>query len=104
VLARRARAALRTGEQVPEGLPAALEEMAEAVRDLDGDLARQREPTRARDRAVHAAGAALGALGGASGLSITVMAAQVRSVAFDLLLASGVEEPVAHELLDAATG
>lgn len=102
VLARRARAALRTGEQVPEGLPAALEELAEAVRDLDRDLAQEREPTRARSRAVTAAGKALGALGETNGLSITVMAAQVRSVAFDLLLASGVEEPVAHELLDAA--
>jgi hypothetical protein len=100
VLARRARVALRATEPIPGTLPAALDDLADAVRRLDHDLEHGRDPRDTRDLAVRAANGATEAFESVGGISVIVMTAQVRSVAFDLLLATGLDEAAAHERLD----
>ncbi|QFZ23766.1 FUSC family protein [Saccharothrix syringae] len=99
VLARRALAALRDGEDVPEVLPDVLRRYAEAVDLLRTELARGEEPTRARAAVCEAARCTTeGRLGG-GGLSTKVVLAQVRSVAVDLLQATGLSRAEAAESL-----
>lgn len=87
VLARRAVAALRAGEPVPEGLPSTLRQLAAAARTMREELARGREPVRARQRALNAARDATATVG-EGGFSTDVIVAQVRSITHDLLRAS----------------
>ncbi|MEV0609862.1 FUSC family protein [Polymorphospora rubra] len=100
VLARRQRAALRTGEAGPPVLAEALDELAAAVRALHQDLDRGRESVDGPRHAVRAARLAGEVYAAGVGLSTAAIAAQVRSVAVDLMLASGLEEPAAHTALD----
>ncbi|MEU5696029.1 FUSC family protein [Actinosynnema sp. NPDC020468] len=89
VLARRALAALRDGEEVPEVLPDVLRRYADAVDVLRVELARGVEPTAARTAVSDAAKATTTRLLGGEGLSTKVVLAQIRSVAVDLLQATG---------------
>jgi uncharacterized membrane protein YgaE (UPF0421/DUF939 family) len=104
VLARRGASVLTDGEPLPSQLPCALDALAGAVSTLREELAQGREPSAARERtlaAVRAAGAAYAAGVGFSG---SVMVAQVRSAAVDLLRATGLAESRADRLVAAAEG
>ncbi|GAA1268907.1 FUSC family protein [Saccharothrix xinjiangensis] len=102
VLARRALAALRDGERAPEVLPGVLREYAAAVDLLRTELGRGEEPKRARTAVCEAARATTRQLGG-EGFSTRVVLAQVRSVAVDLLQATGLSRAEAAESLPPLT-
>jgi hypothetical protein len=99
VLVRRAVAALRDAEEVPAALPPALGEAAEAVRRLHHSLEQGQEPLPTRGHAIEAIRCTVLAYRAGTDLSMTVVTAQVRSVALDLLLASGLDERTAHGAL-----
>jgi uncharacterized membrane protein YgaE (UPF0421/DUF939 family) len=89
VLARRALAALRDGEPVPRPLPALLEELAGAVVLLRDELASGVEPLQARESARSVAKRSTVELLGEGDFSMQVVVLQVRSIAVDLLQATG---------------
>ncbi len=89
VLARRALAALRDGEPVPRPLPALLEELAGAAALLRDELASGEDPLQAREAARAAAKKSTVELLGEGDYSMQVVVLQVRSIAVDLLQATG---------------
>ncbi|MEU4806772.1 FUSC family protein [Actinosynnema sp. NPDC023587] len=89
VLARRALAALRDGERMPEVLPEVLRRYSDALDLLRVELARGDEPVQARATVRDAVAAATTHQLGGDGFSTRVVLAQVRSVAVDLLQATG---------------
>ncbi|GAA0226460.1 aromatic acid exporter family protein [Saccharothrix mutabilis subsp. mutabilis] len=99
VLARRALAALRDNEKMPAVLPDVLRQYASAVEVLRAELARGEEPRRARAAVRDAAAVATARQLGGEGFSTKVVLAQVRSVAVDLLQATGLTRAEAVEAL-----
>ncbi|AUS78951.1 hypothetical protein C1701_11935 [Actinoalloteichus sp. AHMU CJ021] len=99
VLARRAHAALRDGEEVARALPALLERLAGAVVLLRDELSSGREPVQARAAASAVAKAANAELLESGGFSMRVVVAQLRSVAVDLLQATGMSRDDAVAVL-----
>jgi uncharacterized membrane protein YgaE (UPF0421/DUF939 family) len=99
VLLRRTRSALTDDEAFPPTLPAALRELAAAATAFadalggDGDLAAVREQVRTAATVVDAHGIEH------TGFSATVVTAQLRSVAVDLLQASGLSHEQARGFL-----
>jgi uncharacterized membrane protein YgaE (UPF0421/DUF939 family) len=96
VLARHVVTALRNAEPIPEAIPDALDELSSAVEWLGRELEHAEEPEAARGRAVSAIRLAYTAMNERPDLSMTAVAAQIRSVAFDVLLASGLDDAVAR--------
>lgn len=89
VLARRALAAIRDGEPIPEQLPDRLVDVARAARLLADEMGRGVDPDGAR-RALLKVAARLGdSLLHETGFSGRVVIAQLRSVVLDLLQATG---------------
>ncbi|WP_433266487.1 FUSC family protein [Actinosynnema sp. CS-041913] len=103
VLARRASAALRYEEQVPEILPDVLRQYASALDLLRTELARGEEPVRARAAIRDAARVTTAHQLGGEGFSTNVMLAQIRSVAVDVLQATGLTRAEAAESLPPLT-
>ncbi len=99
VLARRALAALRDGEEVPEILPDVLRRYADAVDLLRTELAVGGEPHQARAAVRDAARLATTHHLGSGGFSMRVVLAQVRSIAVDLLQATGLSRSEATAAL-----
>jgi uncharacterized membrane protein YgaE (UPF0421/DUF939 family) len=99
VLARHVISMLRRREPIPAELPDALRALAGAVRLLRFDLERGDTPTEARANAIAAAEMATEALDHTGGFAGQVVVAQVRSMAFDLLRATGVDREQAHTLM-----
>ncbi|MGH3682706.1 MAG: FUSC family protein [Natronosporangium sp.] len=99
VLARRTVRLLADGEPVPDGLPAAVRLLGEAAGWLRRELAAAVEPEACRGRALSAVGEATQAYRDGVGFSGGVVVAQVRSVAIDLLRATGTSPPDAQRLL-----
>ncbi|HEX6196355.1 MAG TPA: FUSC family protein [Jiangellaceae bacterium] len=99
VLARHLISMLRRREPVPDVLPDALRTLAGAVRLLRLDLERGATPAEARTSAVVAAEMATEALDQTGGFAGQVVVAQVRSMAFDLLRATGIDREQAHTLM-----
>jgi uncharacterized membrane protein YgaE (UPF0421/DUF939 family) len=89
VLARRALAVLRDGEQVPSKLPAVLDGLASAVDALRDELARGVDPVRTR-ALLRTSAAETDSLLAVDDFSVRVMVAQLRSIVVDLLVAAGV--------------
>ncbi|MGW1682423.1 FUSC family protein [Saccharopolyspora sp. NPDC002376] len=89
VLARRALAALRDGEPVPRPLPGLLEELAGAVVLLRDELANGVDPLQTREAARSVAKKSTVELLGEGDFSMQVVVMQVRSIAVDLLQATG---------------
>ncbi|TWP53038.1 aromatic acid exporter family protein [Lentzea tibetensis] len=104
VLARRALAALRAKEDMPETLPDVLRRYADAVDMLRTELSRGVTPVETR-KAIRDAAQYLTArhLGG-DGFSTKVVLAQIRSIAVDLLQATGLSRAEAAESLPSLTG
>jgi uncharacterized membrane protein YgaE (UPF0421/DUF939 family) len=99
VLARRALAALRDDERMPEVLPDVLRQYADAVDVLRDELGRGDEPKGARAAICEAASSTTAQHLGGEGFSTKVVLAQVRSVAVDLLQATGLSRAEAAESL-----
>jgi uncharacterized membrane protein YgaE (UPF0421/DUF939 family) len=99
VLARHTITLLRRKEPVPDPLPAALRALGGAVRLLQMDLEHGAEPAEARASAVAAAELATEALDQTGGFAGQVVVAQVRSMAVDLLRATGLDRDRAQQLL-----
>ncbi|UPK76305.1 FUSC family protein [Nocardioidaceae bacterium SCSIO 66511] len=89
VLARRVTSMLRHGEDAPEGMDEAVNSLASAVRIFGGDLQDYERFDEAKDELVAAALAATEALSGSGTLNASAVVAQIRSLAADLLFASG---------------
>lgn len=98
VLARHAVAALRREEPIPVEVGQSLRALAGAVRLLRIDLSSAEVPREAQASAIAAAEMATEALDHTSGFSAQVVVAQARSLAVDVLLATGLEreEALSH--------
>jgi uncharacterized membrane protein YgaE (UPF0421/DUF939 family) len=104
VLVRRSVAALDDAEPVPESLLTALRTLAGAVRALRRELAAGAEPRRTREAVLAAVGHAADAYREGLGFSGDVVVAQVRSIATDLLRATGLDERAAIRAVRHAVG
>lgn len=99
VLARRTMAALKAGEQIPDGVPEVLRDYADAVDRLRGELEKAKEPGGTREAVRDAARHLTARRLAGDGLSSQVVLAQIRSIAVDLLQATGVSRSEAMEAL-----
>jgi len=88
-LIRRAIAALRDGEALPEALPEAIAKLAESVDLLSSELAQGKDPAAARSGMRGVAASAGSELIGEGRLSASVVLGQLRSMTVDLLQATG---------------
>lgn len=104
VLARGVTNALRRGDDIPPVLPAAVLELARAVRSLSQYLQEWEAPEEARRHALEAARMATAALEERHHLTISVIVGQVRSMAVDLLRSTGMNQAQALEALEEAAG
>ncbi|GAA3777030.1 aromatic acid exporter family protein [Plantactinospora mayteni] len=103
-LVRRAVTALEDGEPRPASLSASVAALAEAVRMLRRDLGTGTLPKAARECALRAVSAAGRAYDDGVGFSGSVVVAQVRTTASDLLRATGIERTEANRLVRWAVG
>ncbi|QSB16982.1 FUSC family protein [Natronosporangium hydrolyticum] len=99
VLVRRAIRVTVDGEPVPESLPEAVILLGEAVSWLRRELAEGIEPETCRQRALAAVQESARAYEAGVGFSGSVIVAQIRSTAIDLLQASGVAQAEASDLV-----
>ncbi|MDX8144375.1 FUSC family protein [Lentzea sp. BCCO 10_0061] len=99
VLARRAMAALKADEPIPDGVPDVLKDYANAVDCLKGELEKGAEPKLTREAVRDAARHLTARRLGGDGFSSKVVLAQIRSVAVDLLQATGLNRSEAMEAL-----
>ncbi|WP_394614959.1 aromatic acid exporter family protein [Lentzea sp. JNUCC 0626] len=99
VLARRTMAALKADERIPDGVPEVLVEYAKAVECLKGELEKGKEPKQTREAVRDAARNLTARRLGGDGFSSKVVLAQIRSVAVDLLQATGLSRSEAMEAL-----
>jgi uncharacterized membrane protein YgaE (UPF0421/DUF939 family) len=100
VLARRTAAMLRHGEQAPAQMHRAVDSLARAVGIFADDLFERDDFAEARTELIEAARIAVAALPGAMTMNSAAIAAQVRSLAADLLYASGATRDEIDESLD----
>ncbi|WP_370591308.1 FUSC family protein [Saccharopolyspora montiporae] len=101
VLARRALSALREHEPVPRPLPGMLEELAGAVTLLRDELASGADPVQTREAARAVAQKTTVEMFSEGDFSMQVVVLQVRSIAVDLLQATGLSRIEANEALPA---
>jgi len=104
VLARGVTNALRRGDEIPPVIPAAVLELAAAVKELSHYLQEWEGPEDARRHALEAARRATAALEGRHNLTTSVIVGQVRSMAVDLLRSTGMNQAQALEALEEAAG
>ncbi len=98
-LVRRIGTTLRHGEPVPPDLPAAVEQLGEAVRLLHREFLAAGEPAQARERVLSAVEHAAAACRQDIGFSGTVVVSQLRTAANDLLRATGIPRDEARRLV-----
>ncbi|WP_229401112.1 FUSC family protein [Micromonospora okii] len=103
-LIRRAVTMIEDGEPVPEPLPDAVAHLAETVRLLRHEFAVGAEPEDARERSLRAVSEAGRAYAQGVGFSGSVVVAQVRTTASDLLVASGIDQEEANRLIRQSFG
>jgi uncharacterized membrane protein YgaE (UPF0421/DUF939 family) len=89
VLTRRTSTLIRRGEPVPAGMDVAVDALARAIGIFADDLSEQDDFEEARAQLVEAARTATQALSGSMTLNSAAITAQIRSLAADLLYASG---------------
>ena len=104
VLARGVANALRRGDEIPPTIPAAVLELAEAVKELSRYLQEWEGPEDARRLALEGAREATAALEKRHDLTTTVIVGQVRSMAVDLLRSTGMNQAQALAALEEAAG
>ncbi|MFU8875221.1 FUSC family protein [Micromonospora sp. SL4-19] len=103
-LIRRSVTMIEDEEPVPEPMPAAVAHLAESVRLLRHEFAVGEEPQKARERSLRAVSEAGRAYAEGVGFSGSVVIAQVRTTASDLMVASGIEQEEANRLVREAFG
>jgi uncharacterized membrane protein YgaE (UPF0421/DUF939 family) len=99
-MARKISALLRHGEDVPDGLDVAIDALASAVEIFADDLSERDDFDEARQELVDAARMASVALPEAATMNSAAIAAQIRSLAADLMYASGYTRDEIDERLD----
>lgn len=99
VLARRVHTMLRQQEEPPAGMDEAVRTLAGAIRVFSDDLAEQDQFDEAQDKMIEAARTATHALPAAATLNSSATVAQVRSLAADMLYATGSTPPEVDEWL-----
>jgi uncharacterized membrane protein YgaE (UPF0421/DUF939 family) len=104
VMARRAITALGDDEHIPAALPASIALLGDAVELLEHEWAKGVEPVATRERALRAAAESGRAYVEGVGFSGSVIVAQVRTTAADLLRATGVDYAEAPKLVRRAIG
>jgi len=100
VLARRVAAMLRHAERAPSGLTDSVATLAEAVRIYGDEFSSAVDLERANDRLVAASREAMRSMGERLTVNTAAIAAQVRSLAADLLMAGGMPRSALDDLLD----
>ncbi|MBC8993328.1 FUSC family protein, partial [Micromonospora chalcea] len=103
-LIRRAVTMIEDDEPAPEPMPDAIGHLAESVRLLRHEFAAGQEPQEARERSLRAVSEAGRAYAEGVGFSGSVVIAQVRTTASDLMVASGIEQEEANRLVRQAFG
>ncbi|MFG3705684.1 aromatic acid exporter family protein [Micromonospora sp. NPDC047670] len=103
-LIRRAVTLIEDEEPVPEPMPDATAHLAESVRLLKHEFAVGEEPEKARERALRAVSEAGRAYAEGVGFSGSVVIAQVRTTASDLMVASGISQEEANRLVRQSFG
>lgn len=98
-LVRRAGTALRDAEPVPPELPASIETYGEAVRLLHREFLAGENPVQARERVLRAVRRAGEACRQDIGFSGTIVVSQLRTIANDLLRATGVRRDEARRMV-----
>lgn len=104
VLARGVYNALERGDTIPPQLPAAIRDLARAVRALAAFLEEPGGPEEARRFALEAARGATESLKERHELATSVLVGQVRSAAVDLLRSTGMDQASALKALEEAAG
>lgn len=99
VVTRRAESMIMDGEEVPPKLVEAIDALAEAVTWLRHELASEAEPMASRGAALRAVKLSAEAYHGGLGFSGGVVVAQIRSIATDLISASGVEQDEVRRMI-----
>ncbi|RKR88850.1 uncharacterized membrane protein YgaE (UPF0421/DUF939 family) [Micromonospora pisi] len=99
VLVRRAVTTLEDDEPIPAAMASAVRQLADAVRLLHQELGAGLEPEAARERVLRAVSAAGRAYSEGVGFSGSVVVAQVRTTASDVLRATGLERTEANRLV-----
>ncbi|GAA3532354.1 FUSC family protein [Aeromicrobium flavum] len=100
VLARRVASMLRHGERAPARLTDAVETLVAALRIYADEFSSAVELERANERLVEASDLAMHAMADRLTVNTASIAAQVRSLAADLLMAGGVPRTALDDLLD----
>ncbi|MFE9693063.1 aromatic acid exporter family protein [Micromonospora sp. NPDC005806] len=103
-LIRRSVTMIEDEEPIPEPMPDSIAHLAEAVRLLRHEFAAGEEPDDARERSLRAVSEAGRAYAEGVGFSGSVVIAQVRTTASDLLVASGIDQEEANRLVRQAFG
>ncbi|MEV4627761.1 FUSC family protein [Micromonospora sp. NPDC049523] len=99
VLVRRAVTALEDDEPIPAAMASAVRQLADAVRLLHQELGAGLEPEAARERVLRSVTAAGRAYSEGVGFSGSVIVAQIRTTASDVLRATGIERTEANRLV-----
>jgi uncharacterized membrane protein YgaE (UPF0421/DUF939 family) len=102
VLARAAVRAIELEEHVPKAATDAIRDLGAAVRSLDQHLGGSSRRSATRDAALRAAATATAALDVTSNLAVSVIIAQVRATATDLLIGLGMTRDEAVEAVRSA--
>ncbi|MET8305980.1 FUSC family protein [Micromonospora sp. NPDC005173] len=103
-LIRRAVTLIEDEETVPDPMPDGISHLAESVRLLKHEFAVGEEPEKARERSLRAVSEAGRAYGAGVGFSGSVVIAQIRTTASDLLVASGIDQEEANRWIRTAFG
>ncbi|MFC4016877.1 aromatic acid exporter family protein [Micromonospora sp. GCM10011542] len=103
-LIRRSVTLIEDEEPVPDTMPDALAHLAESVRLLKHEFAVGEEPNQARERALRAVSEAGRAYADGVGFSGSVVVAQIRTTASDLLVASGIDQEDANRCVRSSFG
>lgn len=103
-LVRRSITLIEDEEPVPDAMPSALCDLAESVRRLRHEFSTEVEPQGCREQALRAVSEAGRAYAEGVGFSGSVVVAQIRTAASDLLKASGLEQGEANRLVKHAFG
>ncbi|WP_433115873.1 FUSC family protein [Micromonospora sp. CA-246542] len=103
-LIRRSVTLIEDDEPVPDPMPDAIGHLAESVRLLKHEFAAGEEPQQARERSLRAVSEAGRAYGDGVGFSGSVVIAQIRTTASDLLVASGIEQEEANRCIRTSFG
>ncbi|WP_242623897.1 FUSC family protein [Micromonospora kangleipakensis] len=103
-LIRRSVTMIEDEEPIPEPMPDAVAHLAESVRMLRHEFAVGEEPEKARECSLRAVSEAGRAYTQGVGFSGSVVIAQVRTTASDLMVASGIEQDEANRLVRQSFG